>query len=79
MGGLRQGVQVYKRNAMKKYLRKIAHKRYVNRYLNDIRWEIINTVIAASATEYNEYVTTHLENLGCLVRKYERRRRWLRF
>jgi hypothetical protein len=64
---------------MKKYLRKIAHKRFVNRYLNDIRWEIINTVIAASATEYNEYVTTHLENLGRLVRKYERRRRWLRF
>lgn len=64
---------------MKKYLRKIAHKRFVNRYLNDIRWEIINTVIAASATEYNEYVTTHLDNLGRLVRKYERRRRWLRF
>lgn len=64
---------------LKKYLRKKLHIRYVNRYLNDIRWEIINTVITASATEYNEIVTRHLDNLGALVRKYERRRRWLRF
>lgn len=64
---------------LKKYLRKKLHIRYVNRYLNDIRWEIINTVITASATEYNESVTRHLDNLGRLIRKYERRRRWLRF
>jgi len=64
---------------MKQYLRKRKHYRYVNRYLNDIRWEIINTVISASATEYNPAVTNHLDNLGCLVRKYERRRRWLKF
>jgi len=64
---------------MKQYLRKKKHYRYVNRYLNDIRWEIINTVISASATEYNTAVTNHLDNLGGLVRKYERRRRWLKF
>lgn len=64
---------------LKKYLRKKLHIRYVNRYLNDIRWEIINTVITASATEYNESVARHLDNLGRLIRKYERRRRWLRF
>jgi len=64
---------------MKQYLRKKKHYRYVNRYLNDVRWEIINTVISASATEYNTAVTNHLDNLGSLVRKYERRRRWLKF
>lgn len=64
---------------MKKVIRKHKHLRYVNKYLADIRWEIINTVIAASATEYNDSVTRHLDNLGGLVRKYERRRRWLTF
>jgi hypothetical protein len=64
---------------LKKYARKRLHIRYVNKYLSDTRWEIINTVIAASATEYNIKVVNHLENLGQLVRKYERRRRWLKF
>lgn len=64
---------------LKKYLRKRLHLRYVNNYLSDTRWEIVNTVIAASATEYNIKVVNHLENLGQLVRKYERRRRWLKF
>ena len=64
---------------LKKYARKRLHIRYVNKYLSDTRWEIINTVIAASATEYSPAVTKHLNNLGGLVRKYERRKRWLRF
>jgi len=64
---------------LKKYYRKKVHLRYVSKYLNDTRWEIINTVIMASATEYNENVIKHLDNLGSLIRKYERRRRWLRF
>jgi hypothetical protein len=62
-----------------KFLRKKSHLRYVNKYLSDARWEIINTVIVASATEYNDSVEKHLNNLGSLVRKYERRRTWLRF
>jgi len=64
---------------LRKYFRKRLHIRYVNKYLSDTRWEIINTVIAASATEYNTSVENHLENLGNLIRKYERRRRWLKF
>lgn len=64
---------------LQKYYRKTRHVRYVNRYLNDIRWEIINTVIAASATEYSPAVDKHLNNLGGLIRKYERRKRWLKF
>jgi len=67
------------KKAIKKYLRKRRHLRYVNCYLSDIRWEIINTVVAASATEFTYPVNKHLENLGQLVRKYERRSRWLRF
>jgi|DEB0MinimDraft_4_1074332.scaffolds.fasta_scaffold05304_12 hypothetical protein len=63
---------------MKNYLRKLRHKRYVNAYLNDVRWEIINTVVSSSHTGFNEATDTHLENLGFLVRKYERRRRWLK-
>lgn len=64
---------------VKNYIRKRVHLRYVNSYLNSIRWEIINTVITASATEYNYSVQKHLDNLGGLIRKYERRRRWLKF
>ena len=64
---------------LKKYFRKQLHKRYVSKYLAETRWEIINTVIVASATEYNYEVQKHLKNLGGLVREYERRSRWLRF
>lgn len=64
---------------LKKFYRKRLHIRYVNKYLSDTRWEIINTVVSASATEYNSAVENHLENLGNLIRKYERRRRWLQF
>ena len=52
---------------VKNYLRKKRHLRYVNKYLASTRWEIINTVIAASATEYSPAVTKHLENLGGLI------------
>lgn len=67
------------KKSVSNYLRKRRHLWYVNKYLASVRWEIINTVIAASATEYNDKVTKHLENLGGLIRKYERRRRWLKF
>jgi len=64
---------------MKKYLRKIRHMRYVNLYLADIRWEIINTVVASSHTGFHNAIDEHLQNLGLLLRKYERRRRLLKF
>jgi hypothetical protein len=64
---------------MKDYLRKRKHLRYVNRYLEDIRWEIINTVLVSSETGFHNGIDKHLENLGMLVRKYERRRRLLKF
>jgi len=67
------------KKTIQKYLRKKKHIKYVDLYLSDTRWEIVNTVIAASATEYSPAVTNHLDNLGQLVRKYERRRHWLKF
>jgi len=64
---------------IQRYLRKRRHVRFVDGFLADARWDIINVVIAASATEYNDSVQRHLNNLGALVRKYERRKRWLKF
>jgi hypothetical protein len=64
---------------MNRYLRKLAHKRFIARYISDLHWDTINTVTAASATEWNDSVANHLNNNGILIRKYERRRRWLKF
>lgn len=64
---------------MKKYYRKLRHKRYVNKYLNDLRWEIINTTLSASAVGWTEGTSNHMCHLGWLIRKYERRLRWLKF
>ena len=63
----------------KKYLRKLRHLRYIRRYISDLHWEIINTVVTASATGFHNGVDKHLENRGCLIRKYERRHRLLKF
>jgi len=64
---------------IKKYFRKQQHKRFVRSLLNDLRWDIVNTTIVASATGWTEGVTKHLENSGYLIRKYERRLKWLKF
>jgi hypothetical protein len=64
---------------IKAYLRKKRHLRYTNKYLADIRWEIINTVVLSSATGFHNGTDKHLDSLGCLVRKYERRIRLLKF
>lgn len=64
---------------MRKYLRKQRHLRYTNKYLAELRWEIINTVTSSAHTGFHNGVDIHLENLGMLIRKYERRRRLLRF
>jgi hypothetical protein len=64
---------------MKKIFRKIQHKRFVESYINDLRWESLNTMIVASSTQWNDDVVRLLDNNAKLIRKYERRRRWLRF
>jgi hypothetical protein len=64
---------------MKDYLRKKRHLRFIKRYLSDLHWDTINTVVAASSTEWTDKTTEHLMNNGNLIRKYERRKRWLSF
>lgn len=64
---------------MKRYFRKLKHKRYVERYLADLRWEAINTVVSSSTTGFHNGVDSHLECIGHLIRKYERRIRLLKF
>jgi hypothetical protein len=65
--------------AMKKFIRKKRHKMYVNMYINELRWESLNIMISASATEWTDATTRVLINNSMLIRKYERRKRWLKF
>ncbi len=64
---------------MKRYLRKLRHMRYTKRYISDLHWEIINIVVSSSATGFHNGVDNHLDNLGGLIRKYEKRLRLLKF
>jgi len=64
---------------IKKYLRKRRHIHYTSIYIRDLRWEIINTVTSSAHTGFNEGTDKHLQNLGQLIRKYERRKRLLKF
>lgn len=77
------GMPLKKLNQMKKriqnYLRKKRHLRYISLYITDLRWEIINTVTSSAHTGFNEGTSKHLYNLGNLIRKYERRKRLLKF
>lgn len=65
--------------SMNNYLRKRKHRMYIAKYLNELRWESLNIMISASATEWTQRTTDTLLNNAHLIRKYERRRRWLRF
>jgi len=52
---------------------------YVNMYINELRWESLNMMISASSSEWTDATTRVLINNSMLIRKYERRRRWLKF
>jgi len=64
---------------MKKVFRKIKHKRFVESYINELRWESLNVMLVASSTQWNDHVVALLDNNAKLIRKYERRRRWINF
>lgn len=64
---------------MRKLLRKFKHKQYLRAYVNDLRWESLNIIIVASRTEWNKEITNVLNNNALLIRKYERRMRWVKF
>jgi len=64
---------------MKKLIRKRMHKAFVRRYIVELQWDSLNTMLVASATQWNDDVVALLDNNAKLIRKYERRARWLRF
>jgi len=65
--------------ALNNYFRKRKHRTYVNMYINELRWESLNMMISASASEWTDATTRVLISNSLLIRKYERRRRWLKF
>ena len=64
---------------MKRLIRKRMHKAYVRRYIIELQWDSLNTMLVASATQWNDDVIALLDNNAKLIRKYERRRRWINF
>lgn len=64
---------------MKKLIRKRRHMIYVNRYLVELQWDSLNTMLVASKTQWNDDIIKSLDNNARLIRKYERRARWLKF
>jgi hypothetical protein len=59
-------------------MRTVRHKKYIDMYIAELRWEILNITITASRTQWNDDVIALLDNSAQLIRKYERRRRWLK-
>ncbi len=64
---------------MKRLIRKRRHMAYVRRYIIELQWDSLNTMLVASKTQWNDEIVRALDNNAKLIRKYERRRRWLSF
>ena len=64
---------------MKKLIRKRRHMAYVRRYIIELQWDSLNTILVASKTQWNDDIVRALDNNARLIRKYERRKRWLVF
>ena len=64
---------------MKKLIRKRRHMAYVRRYIVELQWDSLNTMLVASKTQWNDDIIKSLDNNARLIRKYERRKRWLTF
>ena len=64
---------------MKRLIRKRRHMAYVRRYIVELQWDSLNTMLVASKTQWNDDIVGVLDNNARLIRKYERRRRWLSF
>ena len=64
---------------IQKLLRKKRHMMFVRRFIVELQWDSLNTMLVASATQWNDDIVNLLDNNAKLIRKYERRNRWLRF
>jgi len=64
---------------MKRLIRKRRHMTYVRRYIVELQWDSLNTMLVASKTQWNDDIVRALDNNARLIRKYQRRKRWLTF
>ena len=62
----------------KDWKRGMRHKRYVISYLNDLRWDLINACLHADKYGWTGENLHTIMNYTKLIKKYERRRKWLR-
>lgn len=65
-------------NLIQKARRKQKHKQFVDNYLNNLRWDIVNTSIESTKGETPEW-NHKVKCCAQLIRKYERRRKLLKF
>lgn len=63
---------------LKRISRKARHLAYLRQTLRELRYDTINTVLVCSHLNNLEDATEHLLNNARLIRKYERRRKWLK-
>jgi hypothetical protein len=63
---------------LKRISRKAKHLAYLRQTLRELRYDTINTVLVCSHLNNLDDATEHLLNNARLIRKYERRRKWLK-
>lgn len=63
---------------LKRISRKARHLAYLRQTLRELRYDTINTVLVCSHLNNLDDAREHLLNNAKLIRKYERRRKWLR-
>lgn len=65
---------------IKNLFKRKRHLNYVKNYLHQLQFDTINTVIKAEVeSDWSKEITKHLNNNAILIRKYQRRLKWLMF
>jgi ribosomal 50S subunit-associated protein YjgA (DUF615 family) len=65
---------------IKNLFKRKRHLNYVKNYLHQLQFDTINTVIKAEVeSDWSKEITKHLNNNAVLIRKYQRRLKWLTF
>lgn len=65
---------------IKNLFKRKRHLNYVKDYLHQLQFDTINTVIKAEVeSDWSKEITKHLNNNAILIRKYQRRLKWLMF
>jgi hypothetical protein len=65
---------------IKNLFKRKRHLNYVKDYLHQLQFDTINTVIKAEVeSDWSKEITKHLNNNAILIRKYQRRLKWLTF